>query len=229
MQALILAAGLGSRLRPLTDITPKCLVEIKGKKLLEIWLEKLEKAGVDSFIINTHHLSEKVEDFIQKSRFKNKVKIVYEKKLLGTAGTLYNNIEDIKDELIFLHADNFTNDDLRMLVSSHSTRSANCLMTMLTFTTDNPNSCGIIKIDSNNIMLDFVEKPSKYIGSKANAAIYILSKEFIDEFKTKHKNSYDFSIDVIPKFKNRILTSQTNSFFIDIGNYENLYLANNHK
>ena len=228
MQALILAAGLGSRLRPITNTTPKCLVEVKGKKILEIWLEKLEKLGVENFIINTHHLSEKVDDYIKKSRFKNKVKIIYEKNLLGTAGTLYKNANLITEDLIFLHADNFTTDSLETLIKAHYSRPLDCLMTMLTFTTDDPKSCGIIKTDLKEVMVDFVEKPKNYIGSKANAAVYILSKEFLSIFKESYKDSFDFSIDVIPNFKKRILTNQTENFFIDIGSLNNLYLANNH-
>ena len=101
-------------------------------------------------------------------------------------------------------------------------------MTMLTFTTDDPKSCGIIKTDLKEVMVDFVEKPKNYIGSKANAAVYILSKEFLSIFKESYKDSFDFSIDVIPNFKKRILTNQTENFFIDIGSLNNLYLANNH-
>lgn len=227
MQALILAAGLGTRLRPLTNTIPKCLVEIKGKKLLEIWLEKLEILGIKSFIINTHHHSDKVDEFINNSKFKNRVRIVYEKNLLGTAGTLYQNIELISEDLIFLHADNFTTDNLELLIKNHYSRPIECLMTMLTFTTNDPKSCGIIKSDARGIMQDFVEKPKNYIGSQANAAIYILSKEFLRVFKKNYKDSFDFSIDVIPNFKNRILIFHTDSFFIDIGNLNNLKIVNN--
>ena len=93
MKALILAAGYGKRLRPLTNNVPKCLVKIGKKSLLQIWLEKLEKQGIKEFLINTHYKSEKVERFIKKSKFAKKVKLVYEKKILGTGGTLYKNLD----------------------------------------------------------------------------------------------------------------------------------------
>ncbi len=79
MKALLLAAGLGTRLRPITNIIPKCLVPINGKPLLEIWLETLTKAGVKEFLINTHYLHEKVEAFVYDSKYKNVVTLVYEK------------------------------------------------------------------------------------------------------------------------------------------------------
>ena len=60
IKALLLSAGLGTRLRPLTFDTPKCLVEINNKPIIDYWLESLEKVGCDSAIINTHHLHKKV-------------------------------------------------------------------------------------------------------------------------------------------------------------------------
>ena len=74
MQALILAAGLGTRLKPITNHTPKCLVEINGRKLIDIWLEKLSYIGVEEYLINTHHLSEQVEEHLKKHfiQIKNK-------------------------------------------------------------------------------------------------------------------------------------------------------------
>ena len=69
IKALLLAAGLGTRLRPLTLKTPKCLVEIDGTPLLGIWLEKLNKIGCHEVLINTHYLNEKVENYLSKISF----------------------------------------------------------------------------------------------------------------------------------------------------------------
>src|SRR5690606_30111542 len=65
-KALILAAGLGTRLRPLTEQTPKCLVPIAGRPLLDYWVQALEKAGVTEALINTHHLAEQVDAYVEK-------------------------------------------------------------------------------------------------------------------------------------------------------------------
>ena len=64
---------------------------IKGTPLLEIWLDKLSNAGINDFLINTHYLSEKVNDYVNTSKYKKSIKVTYEKELLGTAGTLLNN------------------------------------------------------------------------------------------------------------------------------------------
>ena len=73
MNALLLAAGLGKRLRPITDETPKCLVPILNKPLLKFWLNLLEKSEkIENIFINTHYLANQVEDFIKKYKSKKK-------------------------------------------------------------------------------------------------------------------------------------------------------------
>ena len=128
MNAIILAAGYGKRLKPLTNKIPKCLVKIRGRVLLNIWLEKLSIIGVDKVLINTHYLADQVEDFIKTSKFQKKVEIVYEKELLGTAGTLNANINFFENkDGILLHADNYCVDDLTSLLQAHKYRPKECL------------------------------------------------------------------------------------------------------
>lgn len=66
MKAFLLAAGLGTKLRPITDTIPKCLATIKGKTLLEWWLELFQKYGIDEVLINTHYMADCVEEFVNK-------------------------------------------------------------------------------------------------------------------------------------------------------------------
>ena len=73
MRTILLAAGLGTRLKPITDSIPKCLVNIKGKPLLEIWLERLTDAGMGPFLINTHHHHEIVHQFIKNSKYNENI------------------------------------------------------------------------------------------------------------------------------------------------------------
>ena len=91
VRALLLAAGLGARLCPLTDDWPKCLMPIGERPLLEYWLETLYSTNVREVIVNLHHHSEIVQEFLNRPSFKDWVSSVYEKKLLGTAGTLREN------------------------------------------------------------------------------------------------------------------------------------------
>ena len=93
MKALILSGGYGKRLQPITNNLPKCLVEINNKPILLHWLEKLSRIGIKEFLINSHYLHNEVENFVNKYSNKFNIKLKYEKELLGTAGTLIQNID----------------------------------------------------------------------------------------------------------------------------------------
>tara|TARA_B110000027_G_C16017068_1_gene254647 strand:+ start:89 stop:778 length:690 start_codon:yes stop_codon:yes gene_type:complete len=224
MKAILLAAGFGTRLRPLTNSIPKCLVPIKGKPLLEIWLEDLFSAGLNTFLLNTHYLSNQVESFIKKSDFKGMCILKYEENLLGTAGTLLANLNFINNEdCMLIHADNYCQADLNLFIKAHNNRPKHCLMTMMTFQTKNPSSCGIVELDNENVVIDFHEKVDKPPGNQANCAVYILSNEALKRIKqiAENEDLFDFSEQVINKFLGKIFTFQTTNLFIDIGTIEN--------
>ena len=107
-RAILLAAGLGTRLRPLTLKMPKCMVDINGKPLLGNWLTKLENAGCEAVLINTHYLAEAVVDYINNlQKGTMDIRIVQERELLGTAGTLIKNQNFFgKETGVLIHADN---------------------------------------------------------------------------------------------------------------------------
>ena len=228
IKALLLAAGLGTRLRPLTLKTPKCLVEIDGIPLLGLWLKKLNSLGCDEVLINTHYLNEQVESYLSKERFKNmKIKISYEEKLLGTAGTLIHNSQFFNDGMgLLIHADNYTNDNLSEFVKCHLSKPKDCLLTMLTFKTDNPSSCGIVEKDNLGRIIKFYEKSKEFRGDCANGALYAFDQDFISYLKKMPHKPFDFSIDVIPNLLNKIFSYHTSNIYFDIGNYDAYCKAN---
>lgn len=227
MRALLLAAGLGTRLRPLTNTLPKCLVPINGKPLLEIWLERLTNDGFGPFILNTHYMAEKVESFIMEGKFRDCVTIVSEATLEGTAGTLISNLDFFLDQdAILIHADNYCLADMRLFKTAHFLRPAGCLMTMMTFRTESPSSCGIVEVDDTGVLVGFHEKVSFPPGNLANGAVYIISKEFIEWIRINPELYIDFSKDVIPRLVGRIFCHETDEIFIDIGTPESYILAN---
>ena len=91
MKAILLSAGYGVRLKPLTDNTPKCLLPINEKPLLYHWLDLLENEGVTDVLINTHYLAEKIEQSIKQRKNAINVVLSYEPNLLGSAGTIFSN------------------------------------------------------------------------------------------------------------------------------------------
>jgi len=228
MRAILLSGGFGTRLRPLTDNTPKCLMKIGGKPLLEIWLDNLTASGVENFLINTHYLHEQVEEFVCNSKYKNKITLAYEKILLGTAGTLIKNLSFFNDDDgILIHADNYSMENFRLFINAHKNRQNQCLMTMMIFRANNPSECGVVELDSNGIVTGFYEKVDLPPSDLANGAVYILSRKIINEIDQKYNKVSDFSTQIIPDFVGKIFTFETKKPFIDIGTIENYYLANN--
>jgi len=217
VRAILLAAGLGTRLRPLTDSIPKCLVPIKGKPLLDIWCESLLNAGVEKILVNLHYKSEVVEDHLGSSKFAASIVTVFEPVLLGTAGTLIKNRDFFSgDDGILLHADNYSEASISELIEAHQNRPKSCELTMLAFRTTTPETCGVLKVDSSSVLQAMHEKSKQDHGNLANAAFYVLSKKLIGELK----NETDFSTQVIPKYFGKALVVETGETFIDIGNQE---------
>ena len=227
MRALLLAAGLGSRLRPLTNMVPKCLVPIKGRPLLGLWLERLTNAEIGPFIINTHYLAGQVQEYIASNPYRHKVSLVYEPKLQGTAGTLIANLHFFNNEDgLLIHSDNFCLADLKAFQLAHINRPRDCLLTMMTFRTSDPSSCGIVELNEKGIVIGFHEKVYNPPGNLANGAVYILSKELMNMLAVEFKGATDFSTEVLCKLVGRIYTFETSDLFLDIGTPESYELAN---
>ena len=227
MRALLLAAGMGTRLRPLTDTVPKCLVPIKGEALLGIWLERLIRAGIGPVLINTHYLSRLVESFIQRNAHRDYVKLVHEAELKGTAGTLIHNLDYFDGEgAMLIHADNYCLANLPAFVRAHANRPSECGMTMMTFRTPHPQSCGIVEKDGRGVVTAFHEKIANPPGDIANGGMYILSRELMEQIDTEFKNAKDFSTQIIPHFVGRIYSYHTSEVFMDIGTPESYAAAN---
>lgn len=228
MRALLLAAGLGTRLRPITDTIPKCLVPIGGTPLLQIWLELLTEANIELLLINTHYLADQVREFVEESPFQQKIHLVYENNLLGTAGTLIKNVDFFQGEDgLLIHADNYCMADFIAFQRAHANRPLGCLMTMMTFRTDEPSSCGIVEVDEVGVVIGFHEKVEHPPGNLANGAVYILSAELLKIMGTNLSYSSDFSTEVLHRFKGRIFSHEITDVFLDVGTPERYEKANN--
>ena len=226
MKAILLAAGLGTRLRPLTDTIPKCLVPINGKPLLGYWLDALAGAGVSSILINLHHHADQVRSFVENRPDRRNIKLVFEEQLLGTGGTVRENAEFCGNDLtMVIHADNFSTSDLSKFIQAHNKRPENTEITMMTFRTDEPESCGIVEVDHRGVMTRFVEKVENPQGNLANGAVYIFDPAVIDWICSKESGCFDISVDVLPRFVCRVATWLGDGVHIDIGSEKNLERA----
>lgn len=238
MRAIVLAAGFGTRLRPLTNSTPKCLVPVGGQPLLGHWLLKLRRLGVGSLLVNTHYLADQVNSYLDRwteevqdgqrnDSEQMSIQVFHEPQLLGTAGTLLSNLDLFYDDHwdgvgLLIHADNFTTDGLEGLIRAHQNRVSSCLLTMLTFTTNNPTQCGIVESDHRGVVTAFHEKVPDPPGTKANGAVYVFGHEFLRWLTEEHPSAQDFSTEVLPFLTHRIQAWHTDQPYVDIGTPEAL-------
>ena len=234
MKALLLAAGFGTRLQPLTNYLPKCLMPIKGKCLLEYWLDTLDVNKINEIFINIcpQSLGEYIKYFIDDYQKKNNVSvtILNEEKLLGTCGTIIHHIHRfLGDELLVVHADNYIPEGINTFIQKHNALASmdrQCLMSMLTFMTSQPEQCGIIEVDQDMIVQGFYEKSREAHGYKANAAVYLLKPTLLDALVNQTYS--DISTELIPKLLGKIYAIDCHGPVIDIGTIENYLMSQFH-
>ena len=226
MPAVLLAAGLGTRLAPITHKIPKCLVPIHGKPLLSYWLELCCGNGMFPVIVNTQYLENEVISFIKNSSWSDYVELLHEENLLGTGGTLLNLKESLRDGPFFVaHADNLSFFSMQKFIESHQQRPENCMLTMMTFRTPTPQSCGIVDVDDAGIVKGFYEKVPNPPGDLANGAVFIMEPEVLGILDTIKKPVSDISTDILPKCLGRMATFFNDNYHRDIGTLESYGLA----
>ena len=169
MRALLLAAGRGERLRPITNTMPKCMVKISERPLLDWWLDALERANIKDVLINLHYLPEVVESYVKNSKYQSQVSLIYEEALLGTAGTVIKNASFFGGgDGMVIHDDNFCLANLSSFMDAHVKRPKNCEITLMTFDTDNPSTCGMLELDQEGRVQNLHEKPAFSTSKLAN-------------------------------------------------------------
>lgn len=226
MRALLLAAGEGTRLRPITNTIPKCLVPIGGRALLDYWFDLVFAAGIERALVNTSYLSDQVRAHVAASRWRDRVDLVHEPALLGTGGTvLANRAYFGPAPFLVAHADNLTDFDVAGLFAAHRARPTGCAITMLAFHTDRPRQSGILALDAHNVVQQFFEKVANPPGTLANAAAYIFDPEVVDFIVSLGRPVVDLSTEVIPAFLGRILAVTHPGYHRDIGTPESLAQA----
>jgi mannose-1-phosphate guanylyltransferase len=224
VRALLLAGGCGMRLRPLTATVPKCLVPIAGRPLLGWWFDLLFEAGLERAVVNTHHLPEAVRSFCAASRWADRLDLVHEPILLGTAATLRANAGRFGAELLMVHADNLSCFSPAALMARHVARPAGCAATMMTFRTDAPSACGIVEIDARGVLAGYHEKVAHPPGNLANGAVFVLGAEIL-EWVHQHSTATDFCRDIVPFGIGRFATFENTRYHRDVGTPQALQRA----
>jgi histidinol-phosphate phosphatase family protein len=224
-KALILAGGLGTRLRPLTDVIPKCLLSIGGRTLLDYWVECLVEAGISEARINNHAHAGRVRDHLHSVNSAGRLHLseAYEPELLGSAGTVAANADlaEGADEIVIIYADNLSDIDLRPLLAFH--RQHGDPLTMVLFRAPNPRACGIAELDGEGRIVSFIEKPERPASDLANAGLYVVDAAAYREIAAME--AFDLGFDVLPRFVGRMRGWVWGGYYLDIGTHEALERA----
>jgi mannose-1-phosphate guanylyltransferase len=222
MKAFLLAAGHGTRLRPLTDSIPKCLLPIQGIPLLEIWLNNCRSAGITDVLVNAHAHVAAIREFAAEQRTGVQMRIAEERALLGSAGTLAENREFVAAEEFFfvLYADVLTNVDLSSILAFHQQK--HVAATLGICHVPDPSRCGVVTFDENSVIRSFVEKPTCPSSNWAFAGVMVAGPELLNHLS--RQRPADIGFDVLPEIPGKMAAYKISEYLLDVGtlsNYEN--------
>ncbi|MEP7214436.1 MAG: NDP-sugar synthase [Acidobacteriota bacterium] len=224
MQALILAGGKGTRLRPLTVYTPKPIVPLMNRPFLLYQLEILAKAGVTDITLSLNYQPNKIEDMLgDGSDFGVRLTYVTEPSPLGTAGAYRYAADNIRETTIVLNGDILTDIDISALIAAHTAKKAEA--TIVLTPVEDPSAYGLVETANDGSVVRFLEKPkpeqlAELKFNTINAGIYVLEPAILDLIPEGENTSFEY--DIFPallenkrRFFSYVLTS---NYWRDIGN-----------
>ncbi len=228
---MILAAGFGTRLRPLTLTIPKALINVNGKPMIVHVLNRLIDAGIKEVVINVHHFADQIEKFFQLNDFPLNINLIHEKEILGTGGGIKNAAAYLKDADNFLvhNADVMSEIDLNRLYTFHLNNGALATLSVQERSTSRP-----LLMDEKNHITGRVsgEKIIRYSAPHgkdspvAFCGIHIISSEIFGQFPGE--NAFDIFtayFDLLKKDKKIMGFDAGAGNWKDLGKYENVINA----
>ena len=223
MKAVIIAGGLGTRLRPLTNNTPKPMLPIGEKPILEHLVNWTKRGGIKSVVLCVSYLKESIEDYFGNGEgFGVKIEYAISKKQLATAGQLKTAEKFIEDDFVCMYGDSIFNFSLKSMIKQHSRKKSFVTMSLNEYKTNLP--YGVIETSKNGKVINWKEKPE--IKANVNMGCYIMNPQI---FNLIPKNKPYGMDDVIKKAmkKKTVNSFITKKGFTDIGNKESYKQACN--
>lgn len=225
MNAIVLAGGFGSRLKPLTDEIPKPMLKIANRPMLSYVVSQLAAHNIYDITFTLGYRPEMIRQYVDAF---DKITPSYsiETEPLGTAGGVKKAADFLDDTFVVVSGDALSDIDISKMAEKHFKTGAD--ITMAVTTVDNPTLYGVCRLDENDMVTEFIEKPSddRY-GNLVNTGIYIINKRALS-FVPENK-MYDFSRDLFPQFINKGLFAYVHDgYWSDIGDKDSYYKANFH-
>ncbi|MEA3238506.1 MAG: nucleotidyltransferase family protein [Candidatus Bipolaricaulota bacterium] len=220
MKAVILCAGEGERLRPLTLTTPKPLLPIGNKPLIEHTIEWLASYNIHDLFINLHHLGETIEAHLgDGGNYGAHITYSHEEELQGTAGALRAFSDLIDKPFVVVYGDILTRFDLARLETFH--RAHGGIGTLVVQRTDRPHDCDIVEVDADKRLIGLHHAPGNFShGNLGNAALYLLEPEILEFLP--HHGPADFVVDLFSPALNAgkaLYAYESNEELLDIGTH----------
>ena len=220
IKAMIMSAGVGSRLDPLTKAVPKPLVPVANRPVMDILFESLKNIGVNDVICNTYYLAEQIIKRYENNQIIN-FNYIIENNLSGTAGGVKKccHFFDKDKPFLVLSADGLTNADLKKGIEIHKNSNAIATIGIKAIPKEEVSHFGVVVTDNNGFITEFQEKPSVEDAKSnfINTGIYIFDYKIFDYIP--ENTFYDFAKNVFPKLlaENAINTFPVNEYWSDIG------------
>lgn len=223
MKVLMLSAGFGTRLRPLTENLPKVMAPINNKPCLEYHLENFRDQGIKDFAINTHHLPDLIRNYFRDgSKLGVSIRYSFEPSLLGTAGALNYFRDFFTETFAVVYADVFADFKLEPLIQVH--KKNNALVTITIDSRKDLEGKGLVR-KIGDLVAELIEKPSSPIqGMFINSGFYILEPGI---FYNIPNGFSDFPQDILPSLvsQRKVFCAEHKGFIFDIGTPNDLEVA----
>jgi mannose-1-phosphate guanylyltransferase len=192
--------------------------------MLEIWLRLCQRFGITEVLLNLHSHAAQVRDFLStRSDSHLQVNLVEESRLLGSAGTLRANRKWVGNDECFwiFYADVLAAPDLAGMLRFH--RNRNPIATIGVYEVPDPSRCGIVTVDSDGRVKEFVEKPAQPDGNLAFSGLMIGTPSLLDAIPLR--SPVDIGFDLLPHLADRMIAYRLSDYVLDIGTHENYQLA----
>ena len=217
MKAVILAGGLGTRLKPLTNNKPKPMLPVGEKPILEHLIEWTKKGGIKSIVICVSYLRKSIEEYFEDGReFGVTIEYAMSNKPLSTAGQLKTAERFIEDDFVCMYGDSIFNFSLRNMIKQHVTKKSFVTMSLNEFKINLP--YGIIETTKNGKVINWDEKPE--IRANVNMGCYVMNSNIFNLIPKDMQYGMDDVIKKAVKKKQTVDSFITKKGFTDIGNKE---------
>lgn len=230
MKAVILAAGRGTRLEPLTEDTPKCMLPLAGKPILEHVIKAVRKAGIREVVLVVGYREEKIREYFgEGSDFGIKIEYVFQNQQLGTAHAI--DMVELNEDFLVLNGDTLISSEcVDGVLSAHSAGIHEPAATLGLKKVEEPGSYGVVRL-KNNRVVEIIEKPKKYVSNLANAGIYAFSPKIfgaVEKTKKSERGEYEItsSIRILIDEGEVVRGAMIKGLWSDVGNPWN-YLDSN--